>query len=200
MLTLLNFLDYTGSIKIDGEEISTIPHEFLRRRMISISQEGIQLTGSLRKNLDPYDHPDLDHRLIDETLIDYLKRACLWETIQSRGYDLDVPLKTLKLSTGQLQLLAVARAMLRRDYNASKIIFIDEAISSVDSVTSKKLQETMDACFGHCTVITIAHRLETVEKCGLVLEMADGKITRKLDRRKPHNTTSTRSTAVPKGA
>ena len=195
MLTLLKFLDYSGTIKIGGQDIRTVSHEFLRERLVSISQEGIELDGSLRKNLDPYDAPDLSHRLHDETLIDVLERACLWKSIESRGFCLNTPLQDLKLSTGQLQLLAVALAMLRREYNSSRIMLIDEAICNVDDETAKKVQAAMAASFTNCTVITIAHRLETVEDCGLVIKMDAGKISRTLDRRQAHGTASIRSQA-----
>lgn len=184
MLTLLNFLDYTGSITIDGKELASIPHETLRQRIISISQEGIHLTGSLRKNLDPYDTLDTSAgKPSDKDLIDELSRACVWESINSRGYDLDTPLKDIKLSTGQLQLLAVARAMLRCRLNRAKVILIDEAISNVDDETAKRVQDAMKDAFKGCTVVTIAHRLDTVEDCGLVVEMEGGRIDRVLDRR-----------------
>ncbi len=184
MLALLSFLDYTGSITVDGQELSAIPHEVLRERIISVSQEGIQLTGSLRKNLYPYDISSRSNDTpSDSVLIRVLTQACLWGSISSRGYNLDTPLKDIQPSTGQLQLLAVARAMLRHEKNRSKIVLIDEAISSVDGETARTVQAAMKEVFKECTVVTIAHRLETVEDCGLVIEMEAGKIVRILDRR-----------------
>ena len=62
-------------------------------------------------------------------------------------------------------------------------MLIDEAISNVDDDTANKVQDAMMAAFKACTVVTIAHRLETVEDCGLVVEMEGGRVSRVLDRR-----------------
>lgn len=181
MLTLLNFLHHSGSISIDGRDIRTIPHEFLRSRITTIAQDGVELAGSLRLNVDPYDDPDSTHRLSDETLIDLLKDVGLWDRLKAVG-NLDTEISRFKLSGGEKQLLGIARAILRKQYNSSRIVLMDEATSKMDAETDRRVQKVMEKAFEHSTVITVAHRLHAVENSDVIIEIQSGKIVKSLDR------------------
>jgi ABC-type transport system involved in cytochrome bd biosynthesis fused ATPase/permease subunit len=133
-------------------------------------------------NLDPYDDPKLTHRLFDDTLEDILARVGLQDIIKARG-GLDASLKSMALSPGQKQLLCLARAILVREYTRSRIVLIDEATSNVDLETEKRLQSIMAKEFANCTVITVTHRDDGVEFADIVVEMADGRIIKTVDRR-----------------
>lgn len=181
MLAILNFLEHTGTVTIDGRDIRTVSQEFLRSRITTISQDGVELEGSLRLNLDPLDDPNSTHRLSDETLIDLLKKVGLWERLKASG-NLDTEISKFKLSGGEKQLLGIARAMLRKDYAVSRIVLMDEATSKMDAETDRRIQAVMAKAFQHSTVITVAHRLHAVENSDIILEMQSGKIIKSLDR------------------
>ena len=173
---------HSGTIAIDGTDIKTVDKDFLRSRITTVPQDGIELAASVRVNLDPYDDPKLTHRLFDETLEDILSRVGLQNIIKSRG-GLDASLKSMALSPGQKQLLCLARAILVREYTRSRIVLVDEATSNVDLETEKRLQSIMAKEFANCTVITVTHRDDGVEFADIVVEMAEGRIIKTLDRR-----------------
>ncbi len=183
MLMLLKFLDYSGTIKIDGRDLETVPHDVLRKRLVSVSQEDIEPLGSLREALEPFGSARSNQPTSDEAMVGALTRARLWQTVTSRHCGLDTDVSALRLTKGQTQLLGVARAMLRRQTTRSPIILMDEALSSVDHETANLVQSAMMECFADCTVLTIAHRLELVENCKLIIEMEEGRIVQTLDTR-----------------
>ena len=178
ILAMLRFLHLRGTIKIDGQDVNAVPHDFLRSRITVLSQDGVELLGSVRINLDPFDKVDSTHRLHDDTLIAVLTKVGLWSEIESKGANLDTELKSLRFSHGQKQLLCLARAILRREYMTSRIVLLDEVTSQVDLETDKRMQAVMEESFSACTVIIVTHRLETVNMAEIALEMDDGKISR----------------------
>ncbi|KAK3181197.1 hypothetical protein K4F52_007472 [Lecanicillium sp. MT-2017a] len=180
---LLRMVDYTGSILVDGRELRTVPRDIVRSRFLSLIQDGIQFKGSVRFNVDPYDPPDIEsgNRLVDQTLIEALTRVGLWAKILAGG-GLEAELDDLNLSKGQIQLLAIARAMVRRDYLLPKIVLIDEATSNIDNDTDRNLQALFAEVFKHSTVIMISHRLYAFDKMHKVLMLDEGQIEDVLNR------------------
>ncbi|KAK3191252.1 hypothetical protein K4F52_002842 [Lecanicillium sp. MT-2017a] len=172
----------SGKILIDGKNIKKIPLDFLRDRITTIPQDGVELDASVRVNLDPYDDPDSTHRLADETLQENLTTVGLWDIVEKRG-GLDQPLSKMSFSPGQKQLLCLGRAMLCRQYKQSRIVLIDEATSSVDVETDKRIQAVLATEFAGATVITITHRHHGVEHSDTILEMRDGQVTHSLNRK-----------------
>lgn len=150
---------------------------FLRSRITTIPQECIELAASVRVNLDPYDEPGLSHRLTDDTLENILIRVGLLDVVKSRG-GLDASLESMALSPGQTQLLCLARAILVREYTRARIVLIDEATSSTDAETDKRLQAIMAKEFANCTVITVTHRQHSLAFADVIVEMADGQIVK----------------------
>lgn len=175
-LSMLGFLDYTGTIEIDGVDISTIPRDFLRSRVITISQDYLDLGGSVRNNLLPFELnlPSTERGPITDTdMNDVLRRVGLLALIDRHG-GLDAELKRVGLSHGQLQLLSIARAILRGIETQSKVVLMDEATSNVDAETDTTIQRVLRESFAGCTIFMIAHRQQTVQDANLFVELTQG--------------------------
>lgn len=171
-LAMLRFLHQrSGSITIDGIDISQIRLRDLRSRVTLIPQDSTLFSGSLRSNLDPLGRYD------DETLRSALRRVRL--TGQPDGQaqifeslELEISPGGLSLSHGQRQLVCLARALLAR----SKVMVIDEATSSVDVATDALIQESIRDEFHDSTLLVIAHRLRTVADFDQILVLDDGRL------------------------
>lgn len=110
------------------------------------------LTGSIRYNADPYG------TVSDDLIIQVLSRIGLWSLIQERG-GLDIDASKQPLSQGQRQVFCLARAILQKE---KKILILDEATSNVDYETDQLIQKLLREDFASHTVITVAHRLDTI--------------------------------------
>jgi ATP-binding cassette subfamily C (CFTR/MRP) protein 1 len=143
----LNF----GMILIDGLDLSTLPRHNIRTNLNAIPQDPYFVAGSIRLNLDPYSTS------ADALIISTLRKVHLLDTITSNG-GLGAELDPDTLSHGQRQLFCLARAILKK----SKIVVLDEATSSVDRKTDELMQRIIREEFKGCTIIAVAHRLETI--------------------------------------
>ena len=167
MLSLLRLLELrSGTIRIDGVDLSTVPRHQIRSQLAAVPQDPVTITGSIRENLDPEHEVQSDHLLID-----VLRKAAIWPIIESRG-GLDAIYADLGLSSGQQQLVCMARALLSR----SKIVILDEATSSLDRETDEEIRSTLLQEFEGKTVIEIAHRLDVVKSYDIVIVMSEGEI------------------------
>jgi len=152
ILALFRMIEISsGTMLIDGIDLSTIPRQEIRAKLNAISQDPYFIAGTIRLNLDPYASND------DTALISALQKVQLYDTIMANG-GLDADLDLDSLSHGQRQLFCLARAMLRK----GKIIVLDEATSSVDRKTDELMQRIIREEFKDHTVIAVAHRLETI--------------------------------------
>lgn len=104
-----------------------------------------------------------------------LERFNLWHILEARG-GLDADVNGVELSKGQQQLLVLARAVLQRRAQATALVLLDEAMSSVDMETEKLINETLEGEFEDCTVICVAHRVETILKADIVVVMEKGAV------------------------
>jgi len=142
-------------------------HE-LRAKLSSIPQDPVLFAGTVRFNLDPVNVRS------DQELWSALEKVHLKPLISSmdKGLNSEIVEGGRNLSSGQRQLMCMARALLRH----VRIIILDEATSSLDNQTDDLVQNCLTECFGECTKLVIAHRLNSVMNSDKILYMDNGKV------------------------
>ena len=168
-LMLRNFQPQSGEILIDGVDIQQVLQDSLHEQVSLIPQDPSLFHRSLKENI-AYGRLHVS----DAEIMAAAQMANADEFIQTMplGYDSLVGERGVKLSGGQRQRIAIARVMLKD----APLLILDEATSSLDSVTEKTIQENLDRAMGKKTVIAIAHRLSTIAHLDRILVFDQGNI------------------------
>ena len=167
---LSRFYDPTsGTIRVDGEDLSTVRGSSLRRHMGVVLQDTFLFTGTIEENIR-YGRPDAT----DEEIVAAAKTVGADDFIRRfpEGYETQVRERGGRLSAGERQLVAFARALLADP----KLLVLDEATSSVDLATEARIEKALDKLLAGRTSIVIAHRLSTVRRADRILVMGEGRV------------------------
>lgn len=168
-LLLRHFDISAGEIKIDGQNISDVTLESLRRAIAFVPQDTSLFHRSIRENIG-YSKPEASLKEIKTA--SSLAQANQFIEKLPQGYETLVGERGVKLSGGQRQRIAIARAFLKN----APILILDEATSSLDSESEHAIQVSLERLMKNRTVIAIAHRLSTLKKMDRIVFIEDGKI------------------------
>lgn len=169
IMTLLHLLEVSpeSEVLIDGVDITKIPRQVLRERINGVPQESFFLKGSIRFNASPLS------KSTDEEIIDALRKVELWSLIEAKGgLNAELAAGEEFFSHGQKQLFGLARAILRK----GNVVVLDEVSSSVDIETDRLMQRIVRGEFEGKTILSVAHRLETIADFDKVAVMGDGEL------------------------
>jgi ABC-type multidrug transport system fused ATPase/permease subunit len=168
---LMRFYDCPpGAILVDGRDIRNYTLNSLRGHMAFVSQDTLLFDGTLRENVIY----GLD-RVYDKQFYDALKKAGLYDFVQGLPQEANTYIgdRGIQLSGGERQRLSIARALLKN----SEILILDEATSSLDTVTEKQIQAAIEEAIKGRTTIVIAHRLSTIKNCDKIIVIDHGVVS-----------------------
>lgn len=166
------YLPETGTILVDGQDISGLNVHHLREHMGLVSQEPTLFDSSIRENIR-YGRPGATQKEIEEAA--RIANAHDFIVALPDGYDTRVGEKGAQLSGGQKQRVAIARAVLKDP----PILLLDEATSALDSKSEAVVQEALNKAMANRTTIMIAHRLSTIRDCDIIFVLRDGVVAEK---------------------
>ena len=168
-LLMRYYTPQSGVVAVNGRNVSTVPGHDLRRVVGIVPQDTALLNESIRENL-LIAAPQAD----DATLVEAMRAAELHDFTAALpgGYDTVIGDRGVRLSGGQRQRLAIARVLLQDP----PLLILDEATSSLDSLTERRIQAALDRASQGRTVIAIAHRLATIINADRVLVLDGGRI------------------------
>ena len=158
-----------GRISVDGQLLQAVPDAAFREAVGLVPQEPFLLSASVRENI-AMGRPGISDAAVEQAARD--ARAHDFIAALPQGYDTRLGEGGARVSAGQKQLLAMARALA----GAPRLLFLDEATSNVDSETEARIGEALAALHGRVTVIAIAHRLSTIRAADQILVLNHGRL------------------------
>ncbi len=158
-----------GRITIDGHDLREIEQRSLRRQLGVVPQEGFLFAGTVAENI-AFARPDAARQEVEAAAA--AVGADRWIRELEQGYDTQLGERGFRLSLGQRQLIAFARALLADP----RILILDEATSSVDIATERVIEEALRTLLAGRTAFVIAHRLSTIQGADLIVVLADGRV------------------------
>jgi ATP-binding cassette subfamily B protein len=158
-----------GRITIDGHDVRDVEQQSLRRQLGIVPQEGFLFAGTVAQNI-AFARPDASRAEIEEAAA--AVGADGWIRELEDGYDTELGERGFRLSLGQRQLVAFARALLADP----RILILDEATSSVDIGTERVIEKGLQRLLAGRTAFVIAHRLSTIRSADLIVVLAHGQI------------------------
>ncbi|KAJ5740717.1 hypothetical protein N7493_000589 [Penicillium malachiteum] len=166
IMSIFRMIELTsGVVTVDGEDISRLPRSEIRSRINGVSQDSLLFKGSVRLNADPIGV------CTDKDILAALKTVQLLPAIQEKG-DLNTDIDEIHLSHGQKQLFCLARAILRQ----GNILILDEATSNIDTKTDEIMQRVIREKFCNHTIISVAHKLDTILDYDRIVVLDAGRI------------------------
>lgn len=165
---ILRMPEPSGNIVIDDVNIIDLNLQRAREMMSIITQDPILFNGSLRMNIDPFDKHS------DQEIWNALEEANLKVMVEKMPNQLYGEIKegSRNFSAGERQLICLARALLQK----SRVMMLDEATANLDYKTDQLIQDTIRRKFKECTVITVAHRVNTIIDYDRVLVLDNGRV------------------------
>jgi ATP-binding cassette subfamily B protein len=158
-----------GRITIDGHDLREVEQRSLRRQLGVVPQEGFLFAGTVAENI-AFAQPDASREQVERAAA--AVGADHWIRELEHGYDTELGERGFRLSLGQRQLVAFARALLADP----RILILDEATSSVDIGTERVIEAALRRLLDGRTAFVIAHRLSTIQSADLIVVLADGRI------------------------
>jgi ATP-binding cassette, subfamily B, bacterial len=158
-----------GAITVDGHDLRTVSQESLRRQLGVVPQEGFLFSGSIRENI-AFARPDAAQEEIVEAAAAVGAHEFIVELPEA--YDTQVGERGNRLSLGQRQLVAFARALLADP----RILILDEATSSVDIATERRIESALENLLDGRTAFVIAHRLSTIRGADMIVVLEHGRV------------------------
>ncbi|WP_200906240.1 ATP-binding cassette domain-containing protein [Limnoraphis robusta] len=172
--TLLNLIigflrPTSGQIKLDGKEMNSLDLRTYRQFLSVVSQETILFEGTVRENIlygkDTVSEQRLKQVVIESNADEFIQNL-------PHGLETQIGENGVKLSGGQRQRIAIARALIRDP----RVLILDEATSSLDTVSESLIQEALDRLVQNRTTFIVAHRLSTIRKADRIVVLEKGKI------------------------
>jgi len=164
---LLGFAPYTGSLKVNGQELSSLDFIHYRQYVGWLAQNPRLLPGSLRANL-LLGHHDIS----EESLLKAVEQAGASEIINEKGWDYTISEQSAGVSVGQAQRLALARTLLK----PCRLLLLDEPTASLDRINEKKILQVLTPLWRRHTTLLVTHRIDQLQQADHILLLQHGQL------------------------
>ena len=164
----------SGQLLIDGIDSKSIIHSSWKNQIGYVSQETVIFDDTIKNNISMWNSSNLDDKQLQKKIKSSAKDANILDFIESlpNGFDTYVGDRGVQLSGGQRQRIFIARELFRNP----SLLILDEATSSLDSVSEKEIQRSIDSLKGKITIIIIAHRLSTIKNVDKIFTVGNGSL------------------------